>query len=163
MPKYHPVSPAASIPWENSPSHPFPQELPRSLSTGRNTPRGGPNSVGHPLSLCGSMASDYGSPASLSAIVPVSPSTKSFPGSVASMGPLESPAPSSFTHLGGGRTPVQQSSVGQYSSSNGLGSFPSTPKTPGKYYGHFDVHRRDFFKSAGRELFSVCMEKKMLK
>jgi hypothetical protein len=130
-PKYNPVSPAAVAAlghhWsENSPSHHFPQELPRSLSTGRNTPRGGPNSVGHPLSMC-SVTSDYGSPASLSAIVPVSPSAKSFPGSVGPSGPQESPAGSSLTH--GGRTPVPQLSM-QYS---GVGSFPTTPKTPGMF------------------------------
>ncbi|OQV18460.1 Zinc finger MIZ domain-containing protein 1 [Hypsibius exemplaris] len=134
VPKYLPVSPAQQPHWESSPSHHFVQELPRSMSTGRNTPRGGPSSVGHPLSMCSSITSDYGSPASLSAIVPVSPSAKSFPGSVSSC-PQESPAASStFSH--GGRTPVPQSM--QYS---GVGSFPSTPKTPA----HSSGASLDFF------------------
>ncbi|XP_055347656.1 zinc finger MIZ domain-containing protein 1-like isoform X2 [Paramacrobiotus metropolitanus] len=124
-PRYNPVSPSTTISsWEHSspgsarcPSYP-PE---RSVSVGRNTPKG-PASVGHPL--CNG---DYGSPASMPATVPVSPTGKVFPG--LSSCPQKSPTPSMTA--ADSRTPVPQ--VQSVHSNGSNGSLPSTPRTPGSH------------------------------
>lgn len=144
-PRYNPVSPSTTISsWDHNHSSPgsasllhcppsYPptlQELPRSVSVGRNsnTPKGhGPGSVG----LVFSATSDYGSPASMPATVPVSPNAKSssFQNSIPSC-PQKSPTPSISTDS---RTPVPQLQSVHSASGTSNGSLPSTPRTPGKY------------------------------